>query len=221
MKKLIWITAVLLMLSLTVVGCGSDAEEETTVPGTSEVGSTEQTQGSENTDAVPEATGADGEIDQETTQPAQGTNKPQQEQSGNATENEVTGELTQEQINQIWLYAGNHIGQFVRWIIDRGFEGEDAEPELCEKVRRGEMSGTEYLMINCDGKLWESDIREDVLPFVMAYYYDESGEYLTHYADCCLDDDDKPCYGVITGNEDYRRLKAKIDDAYARFVAER
>ncbi len=100
MKKLIWITAVLLMLSLTVVGCGSDAEEETTVPGTSEVGSTEQTQGSENTDAVPEATGADGEIDQETTQPdqsAQGTNKPQQEQSGNATENEVTGELTQEE----------------------------------------------------------------------------------------------------------------------------
>ena len=100
MKKLIWITAVLLMLSLTVVGCGSDSEEETTVPGTSEVGSTEQTQGSENTDAVPEATGADGEIDQETTQPdqsAQGTNKPQQEQSGNATENEVTGELTQEE----------------------------------------------------------------------------------------------------------------------------
>lgn len=133
--------------------------------------------------------------------------------------NGITGELTQEQINQIWLYAANHIGQFVRWIIDRGFEGEDADPELCEKVRRGEMSGTEYLMINCDGKLWESDIREDVLPFVMAYYYDESGEYLTHYADCCLDDDDKPCYGVITGEEDYRRLKSKIDNAYERFLA--
>ena len=39
--------------------------------------------------------------------------------------NGITGELTQEQINQIWLYAANHIGQFVRWIIDRGFEGED------------------------------------------------------------------------------------------------
>ena len=69
------------------------------------------------------------------------------------------------------------------------------------------MTGTEYLLIDCDGKLWESDIREDVLPFVMAYYYDESGEYLY-----------KPCYGVITGEEDYTRLKAKMDEAYDRFV---
>jgi hypothetical protein len=135
--------------------------------------------------------------------------------------NGVTGELTQEQINRVWLYAANHIGLFVKWIIDRGFEGEDADPDLCEKVRAGEMSGTEYLMINCDGKLWESDIREDILPFVMAYYYDESGEYLKHYAECCLDDDDKPCYGVITGEEDYKRLKAIIDDAYAQFLAEK
>ena len=81
------------------------------------------------------------------------------------------------------------------------------------------MTGSEYLMINCDGKLCESDIREDVLPFVMAYYYDESGEYLAHYTECCLNNDDKPCYGVITGEEDYERLKAKIDAAYESFQA--
>lgn len=80
------------------------------------------------------------------------------------------------------------------------------------------MTGAEYLMIDCDGKLWESDICEDVLPFAMAYYYDESGEYLSHYTECCLDDDDKPCYGVVTGEEDYTRLKAKMDEAYDRFV---
>lgn len=132
--------------------------------------------------------------------------------------NDITGELTQEQINQIWLLAANHIGLFIQWIIDRGFEGEDAVPEDCAKVRSRQMTGTEYLLIDCDGKLWESDIREDVLPFVMAYYYDESGEYLSHYTECCLDDDDKPCYGVITGEEDYTRLKAKMDEAYDRFV---
>ena len=92
----------------------------------------------------------------------------------------ITSELTQEQINQIWLLAGNHIGLFIQWIIDRGFEGEDAVPEDCAKVRARQMTGTEYLMIDCDGKLWESDIREDVLPFVMAYYYDESGEYVDY-----------------------------------------
>ena len=83
------------------------------------------------------------------------------------------------------------------------------------------MTGAEYLMIDCDGKLWESDICEDALPFVMAYYYDESGEYLAHYAECCLDDDDKPCYGVITDEEDYTRLKAKMDEAYKKFMESR
>ena len=131
----------------------------------------------------------------------------------------ITGELTQEQINQIWLLAANHIGLFIQWIIDRGFEGEDADPEDCAKVRARQMTGAEYLMIDCDGKLWESDICEDALPFVMAYYYDESGEYLAHYAECCLDDDDKPCYGVITDEEGYTRLKAKMDEAYKKFVS--
>jgi hypothetical protein len=40
----------------------------------------------------------------------------------------ITGDLTQDQINQIWLLAANHIGLFLQWIIDRGFEGEDADP---------------------------------------------------------------------------------------------
>jgi hypothetical protein len=133
--------------------------------------------------------------------------------------NGITGGL-QEQIKQIWLLAADHIGLFVQWIIDRDFEGEDADPEDCEKVRFRQMTGSEYLMINCDGKLCESDIREDVLPFVMVYYYDESGEYLAHYKECCLNNDDKPCYGVITGEEDYERLKAKIDAAYESFQEE-
>ena len=134
--------------------------------------------------------------------------------------NGITGGLTQEQIKQIWLLASDHIGLFVQWIIDRGFEGEDADPEDCEKVRFRQMTGSEYLMINCDGKLCESDICEDVLPFVRAYYYDESGEYLAHYTECCLNNDDKPCYGVITGEEDYERLKAKINAAYESFQEE-
>ncbi len=99
--------------------------------------------------------------------------------------NGITGELTRDQINQIWLLAANHIGLFIQWIIDRGFEGEDADPEDCGKVRARQMTGTEYL---------------------------------EHYAECCLDGEDKPCYGVITGEEDYARLKAKIDTAYEDFV---
>ena len=131
--------------------------------------------------------------------------------------NGIAGQLTQEQVNQIWLLAANHIGLFLQWIIDRGFEGEDADPQDCERVRARQITGTEYLMSNCDGKLWDTDVREDVLPFAMAYYYDEAGEYLNHYADCCLYDDDRPAYGVITDEADYACLKKKIDAAYQRF----
>lgn len=133
--------------------------------------------------------------------------------------NSIAGELTQEQINQIWLLAANHIGLFLQWIIDCGFEGEEANLDDFERVRKRQMTGTEYLLIDCDGKLWESDIREDIMPFVKAYYCDEMGEYLVHYTECCLDGDDKPCYGVISDEVDYSHLKEKISVAYEHFLS--
>ena len=54
----------------------------------------------------------------------------------------------------------------------------------------------------------------------MAYYYDQSGEFLAYYTECCLNDDDKPCNGVIMGEEYYEHLKAKIDAAYESFQEE-
>lgn len=126
----------------------------------------------------------------------------------------ITGELTEEQEDEIWLLAGNHIGLFLRWIIESGFEGEEADRVYCEEVRRGEISGTEYLMRACDGKLWDEDIREDLLPFVKEYY--EDGRYFSDYCGCC--GGQQPCYGFISGDEDYYRLRICINDAYEKFV---
>lgn len=130
----------------------------------------------------------------------------------------VKGELTEEQEEKIWLLAANHIGLFLKWIIDRGFEGDESDKDECEKVKNGQMSGTEFLLENCDGKFWDSDIREDILPFIKFYY--ESNDYFADYGECCLSDPDKPCYGVISDETDYLKLKAKIDAAYNRFLAE-
>ena len=145
----------------------------------------------------------------------------------NRTTHGVKGELTEEQYNEIWLLAANHIGLFLQWVIDKGFEGEEADPEGCEKVRKGEMTGTEYLLAYCDGKLWDDDIREDVLPFVKRYYgqsedkdngQDVTGDYLGDYVDCCCSDTEhKPVYGVISGSEDYAKIKVLIEEAFARF----
>lgn len=128
----------------------------------------------------------------------------------------IVGELTEEQEYKIWLFAGNHIGLFLRWIIDRGLEGVDADREDCDKVKSGQMSGTEYLFKNCDGKLWDEDIKADILPFIEFYY--SSNDYYDDYGECCLNDDDKPCFGVISDETDYLRLRNKIDEAYKRYL---
>lgn len=135
--------------------------------------------------------------------------------------NGITGDMTTEQVNQVWLFSCDHIAQMVRWVIDRGFEGEEADPEGCEMVRSGEMTPNEYLMEYCDGKFWESDVREDIMPFVDEYYNGDSKKgdvYLNDYVECCINDDDKIIYGTITNDEDYSRLKEIIDARYEKHV---
>lgn len=131
----------------------------------------------------------------------------------------ITGDFTEEQEDEIWSLSANHIGLFLRWIIENGMEGDEADEEECEKVRNGQMSGSEYLLNNCDGKLWDEDIREDILPFV-EYYYHANG-YFKDYADCCTNDNDKPLYGIISSENDYLQLKEKISGAYRNFMETR
>lgn len=131
----------------------------------------------------------------------------------------ITGDFTEEQEDEIWSLSANHIGLFLRWIIENGMEGDEADEEECEKVRNGQMSGSEYLLNNCDGKLWDEDIREDILPFV-EYYYNANG-YFKDYADCCINDNDKPLYGIISSENDYLQLKEKISEAYRNFMETR
>lgn len=131
--------------------------------------------------------------------------------------NNCIGALTDEQQWEIWLKAANHIGLFLWWIIDRRFEGENLAPEDCAMVRNGQMTGTEFFMRYCDGKLWNDDICEDILPFVNAYYLND-GAYLDDYCECCLDEAEKPLYEVISGKLDYEKLRKKIDSAYRTFL---
>lgn len=126
--------------------------------------------------------------------------------------------LTEEQAEEVWAYAGNHIGLFIQWIIENGFEGQDADEERAERIRKGEMLGTEYFINSCDCKFLDEDVSEEILPFVL-YYYNESKLYLDDYCECCLDKENKPCYGVISDREDYIRLKARIDKAYREYSA--
>lgn len=126
-------------------------------------------------------------------------------------------ELSNEQVNEIWLCAADHIGLFLSWIIENGFEGEESDPEGTELVRKGEISGSEYLMEYCDGKLWKSDVREDILPFVENYYEEA---YLSDYGEAVLTGDTQ-VYSVLSGKKEYESIKKLIDKAYKQYKSKK
>lgn len=128
----------------------------------------------------------------------------------------ITSDLTDEMEDEIWKLAGNHIGLFLQWIIENHFEGEDNSQELCEQVRNGKITGTEYFIEDCDCKFWACDVCEEILPFVQ-YYYEKNDFYLNDYVACCTNEEDKPLYGVISDINDYALLRQKINKAFEEF----
>ena len=129
--------------------------------------------------------------------------------------NNITSELTEEQQEKICLYAADHIGLFLRWVIESGFEGEESDPEGCERVRNGEITGAEYLMEYCDGKFWDCDICAELKPFVAEYYEsDDRSLPYRYFDDLVAAIGEESIYQIISGDKEYNALKPLIDRAY-------
>ncbi len=104
---------------------------------------------------------------------------------------------------------------------EQGFRGVhsvtgDLTPAQRSRVRAGKLTGPEYLLQYCDGKLWWSNICQALHPFVQACYAHKTGESLEDYAACCLPDF-QSCYNVITTEEGYQRRKTNIDERYEAY----
>lgn len=128
--------------------------------------------------------------------------------------NNITGELTDERSDEVCLYASDHIGLFLRWIIENGFEGEESDPEGCERVRKGEITGAQYLMEYCDGKFWDSDICNEIKPFVAEYYESDKSLYFNDLGTL----PDYKIYETISDSKEYNAIKPYIDKAYKEFT---
>lgn len=78
--------------------------------------------------------------------------------------------------------GGTHIGMFLTWIINNDLLGElhttDSLMSIA-KVKSREMTGTEFLQNECDGKFWEEDLSEEGNEFTKYYY--ESNIYYGDY----------------------------------------
>ena len=62
--------------------------------------------------------------------------------------------LSNEQINEIWLCAANHIGLFLRWIIENGFEGEKATPRALSLFVKVKFRVRNILWNTATGSSW-------------------------------------------------------------------
>lgn len=127
--------------------------------------------------------------------------------------NNVTGYLTEEQANEVCLYAADHIGLFVQWVIENNFEGEESDPGGCERVRTREITGSQYLMEYCDGKFWDTDVSDEIRPFVAWYYESDANLYFNDLGKLA----DYKIYETISKDAEFNAIKPLIDKAYKEF----
>ncbi|MCO6175380.1 hypothetical protein NHF50_10025 [Flavobacterium sp. NRK F10] len=83
--------------------------------------------------------------------------------------------------------GGTHIGMFLTWIINNNLISSmhlENSKKSIEKVKAREMTGTQFLIKECDGKLWSEDLNKEGNSFAHFYYANEKdyGQYIDDYA---------------------------------------
>jgi hypothetical protein len=104
-------------------------------------------------------------------------------------------------------YGGTHIGLFLKWCILKGWAGElhtGEDGADIERVRRNEMTGTQFLFKNCDGKFTDEDLSAEGNAFTAKYYPDN---YLGDYADLFAE----LLYVAAEQDHDFKKLASMLD----------
>jgi hypothetical protein len=116
--------------------------------------------------------------------------------------------------------GGTHIGMFLTWIIENDLIGElhrDDSQEAIQKVINRQITGRDFLVEQCDEKLWEDDLNEEGYAFTQHYYRFESLDgkksYIEDYLDT-LGDNAESIYEVENSWSNYDMLKPIIDKRY-------
>lgn len=130
--------------------------------------------------------------------------------------NKTFKELTDKDQEIIWDYAGNHIAFFITWIIQNNFMSSLHADEIndIEAVKNEKMSGTDFLMNNCDGVLSREDLSDDILEFVDLYY---DAHYLKDYCECMENELHRTVLRIGFSWEDYNDFRHVIDKAYTNY----
>lgn len=143
-----------------------------------------------------------------------------------------------------WHYGGDfpedleneagatHIGMFITWCINNNLVSEfqmDEAGDDVQKVKDRLMTGTEFLISNCDEKFTDEDLNEVGNQFANAYYNEDTqfaksfAPYLQDYSHCfeqrAIDNKKafKSVYHVKDSWENYALIEAVIDKRFGEW----
>lgn len=122
---------------------------------------------------------------------------------------------TEEQRHELNLYAGNHIGFFVAWLIKHDYlSDKHKDCEGVQRVKAETMTGTEFLLEYCGGELWTDDIVDSMGWFAWRYC---NRSYFRDYIGWVLDELCDIPMEFIGNWEDYHSFEPVLDKAYETF----
>ena len=130
--------------------------------------------------------------------------------------NKTPAELTPEDEEIIWDYAGNHIAFFITWLIRRDYMGELHHEEVIEEqdleaVKNQEKTGMDILRKYCDMCFTDEDYSEEVSLFIPNYYDPGFME------DYCRIIGESKVFKTTFSWEDYLKIEPVIDQAFFEF----
>ena len=132
------------------------------------------------------------------------------------THGKTEDDLSEDQIDELWRYAGNHIGLFMTWIICNHFEGSIHQdiPEVLEQVRTGELLGVDFVLQYCDTKFWGEDFCDEIYDFVDQYY---ETQYFKEYSEWVVNELHDLPFELIATWKEYQAFAPVIDKAHEEF----
>ena len=120
--------------------------------------------------------------------------------------------------------AATHIGVYLAWCLYNGFASDELKQESGEdilKVVNGSMTGAQFLLSNCDGKFWDTDLSETGQAFTSDYYENNKSEFSKQFgfffSDYCkVLDDDKfdSVYHYEDSQKNYNAVASVIDKRF-------
>lgn len=110
--------------------------------------------------------------------------------------------------------ALTHIGMFMGWVIDKGFEGELLQKHFSKELQEfkdRKITGAEFLELCCDNKLVSEDLNAEANKFAEKYY--ASDKYIDDYVDLS-DDNNETIFHEPDSWEKYEEVKKVINKRY-------